>query len=67
MGAKSKTVDNLNLGALGLDAATVGLAGALVKVESVEPAPERKAGEVIRDEGQSGERVVALLADLKVL
>src|SRR5207237_1017753 len=57
MGAKSKTVENVDLAALGLDASQVGDAGALVKVESVDPAPERQAGEVIADEGQSGERV----------
>jgi electron transfer flavoprotein beta subunit len=67
MGAKSKTVDVLDLAGLGLDAAQVGEAGALVKVEAVVPAPERQAGEVITDEGQSGDRVVALLTELKVL
>jgi len=67
MGAKSKTVDNLDLAGLGLDAATVGGDGALVWVESVQPAPERQAGEVIQDEGQSGDRVAALLTELKVL
>jgi electron transfer flavoprotein beta subunit len=67
MGAKSKTVDTLDLAALGLDAGTVGAAGALVKVDQVVPAEERKAGEIITDEGQSGERVAAFLAELKVL
>ena len=67
MGAKSKTVDNLDLAALGLEASQVGEAGALVKVESVAPAPQRQAGEVITDEGQSGERVAAMLTELKVL
>ncbi|MHB8507533.1 MAG: electron transfer flavoprotein subunit beta/FixA family protein [Candidatus Dormibacteria bacterium] len=67
MGAKSKTVETLDLAALGLDAATVGEAGALVKVDQVIPAEVRKAGEIITDEGQSGERVAAFLTDLKVL
>jgi electron transfer flavoprotein beta subunit len=67
MGAKSKTVDTVDLAALGLDAGQVGEAGALVKIEAVAPAPERQAGEVIADEGQSGERVAALLTELKVL
>jgi electron transfer flavoprotein beta subunit len=67
MGAKSKTVETLDAAALGLDAGSVGEAGALVKVESVEAAPERQAGEIITDEGQSGERVAALLVELKVL
>ncbi|MEA2645788.1 MAG: electron transfer flavoprotein beta subunit [Chloroflexota bacterium] len=67
MGAKSKTVENVDLAALGLEAGQVGEAGALVKVAGVEPAPERQAGEVIPDEGSSGERVAAMLVDLKVL
>jgi electron transfer flavoprotein beta subunit len=67
MGAKSKTVDTLDLAALGLDPSLVGDGGALVKVEKVEPAAERQAGEIITDEGQSGERVAAFLVELKVL
>jgi electron transfer flavoprotein beta subunit len=67
MGAKSKTVEIVDATALGLDPASVGEAGALVKVDSVKPAPERAVGEIIADEGQSGERVVAMLVELKVL
>jgi electron transfer flavoprotein beta subunit len=67
MGAKSKTVETLDAAALGLDAASLGESGALVKVDSVEAAPDRQAGEIIVDEGQSGERVAALLVELKVL
>jgi electron transfer flavoprotein beta subunit len=67
MGAKSKTVETLDAAALGLEPASVGEGGALVKVEGVEAAPQRQAGEIITDEGQSGERVAALLAELKVL
>jgi electron transfer flavoprotein beta subunit len=67
MGAKSKPVDTVDLATLGLDAGQVGEGGALVKVAGVDPSPERQAGEVITDEGQSGERVVAILAELKVL
>lgn len=67
MGARSKTVVNMSLAELGLDAGQVGEAGALVKVVGVDPAPERAAGEVITDEGQSGERVASLLAELKVI
>jgi electron transfer flavoprotein beta subunit len=67
MGAKSKTVDTVDLAALGLEPGSVGEAGALVKVEKVEPAAERQAGEIVNDEGQSGERVAAFLAELKVL
>jgi len=67
MGAKSKTVEIVDAAALGLDLASLGGAGALVKVDSVAPAALRQAGEIITDEGQSGERVAALLVELKVL
>jgi electron transfer flavoprotein beta subunit len=67
MGAKSKPVETVDVAALGIDPGQVGDAGALVKVAGVDPAPERQAGEVITDEGQSGERVVAILAELKVI
>jgi electron transfer flavoprotein beta subunit len=60
-------VDTVDLAALGLDAGQVGDGGSLVKVDGVAPAPERQAGEVITDEGQSGERVAAMLVELKVL
>src|SRR5438132_8201485 len=47
MGAKSKPLDRLGLADLGIDAgATAGQT-----ITGVEPAPERAAGEVVRDEG----------------
>jgi electron transfer flavoprotein beta subunit len=67
MGAKNKTVETVDAAALGLDPGSVGEAGALVKVDRVEPAAQRQAGEIITDEGQSGERVAAMLVELKVL
>ena len=67
MGAKSKTVDVVDLAGLGLDASQVGEAGALVKVVSVAPAAERQAGEVIADGGQAGERGAGMLRGLRVL
>src|SRR4030088_2353325 len=67
VGAKSRPVEPVDAAALGLDPATVGEAGALVKVESVEPAPGGAAGEIIAEGGQSGARVAAMLVELKVL
>jgi electron transfer flavoprotein beta subunit len=67
MGAKSKTVDTLELSALGIDAGAAGEGGALVKVDKVEQAPERQAGEKVEDDGTSGEKVAAFLTELKVL
>ena len=67
MAAKSKPVDELDLGALGIDASQVGWAGGGQEIVSIEAAPAREAGEVIEDEGDAHERIVAFLDDLKVL
>jgi electron transfer flavoprotein beta subunit len=67
MAAKSKPVDELDLGGLGIDAGSVGWAGAGQEIVSIADAPAREAGEVIEDEGDAYERIVAFLDDLKVL
>ena len=67
MAAKSKPVDEVGLGDLGIDAGSVGWAGAGQDIVSIEPAPAREAGEVIEDEGDAHERIVAFLDELKVI
>ncbi len=67
MAAKSKPVDELDLDALGIDAAQVGWAGAGQEIVAVDEAPAREAGEVIEDDGDAHERIVAFLDDLKIL
>jgi electron transfer flavoprotein beta subunit len=67
MAAKSKPVDELDLGGLGIDAGSVGWAGAGQEIVSIADAPAREAGEVIEDEGDAYERIVSFLDDLKVL
>jgi len=67
MAAKNKPVDEVTVGDLGLDAGQVGWAGADQEVTDVAPAPEREAGEIIEDEGDAHERIVAFLDELKVL
>src|SRR5262245_59979893 len=53
MAAKSKPVDELKLSDLGIDAGSVGSAGAGQEIVSVEDAPVRAAGEVIEDDGEA--------------
>jgi electron transfer flavoprotein beta subunit len=65
MGAKSKPLDRLTLADLGLDG--VGGAAAGQSITSVEPAPERAAGEVVRDEGDGAKRIADFLATKKVI
>ncbi len=67
MAAKSKPVEQLKVTDLGLSADQVGWAGARQEIVEVRPAPERKAGEVIEDDGEGFQRVVEFLDSLKVL
>jgi len=67
MAAKSKPVENKTVADLGLDAASVGWAGAGQEIIDVAAAPEREAGEKIVDEGDAHEKIVAFLDGLKVL
>ena len=67
MAAKNKTVDVLNLAELGIDPGTVGWAGARQEITDIAEAPARDAGEIIVDEGDAHERILAFLDDLKVL
>ena len=67
MAARSKPVEQLTVGDLGLSADEVGLKGARQEVIDVAPAEERKAGEKITDEGDAYERIVAFLEELKLI
>jgi electron transfer flavoprotein beta subunit len=64
MAAKQKPVERMSVSDLGLSAEDV---KATQKVTAVEPAPERKAGEVIEDDGSAAERVVAFLKEAKLI
>ena len=67
MAAKSKPVDQLTLADLGIDAATVGNAGARQEIVSVDDAPAREAGEIVEDDGEGYAKIVAYLENLKVI
>jgi electron transfer flavoprotein beta subunit len=67
MAAKSKPVEELTVADLGLDAAQVGAAGAGQEIIAVEEAPAREAGEIIEDDGEAFNRIVAFLDGLKVI
>jgi electron transfer flavoprotein beta subunit len=64
MAAKQKPVEKLSLEDLGLSADAV---QATQRVTGVENAPERKAGEVIEDDGSAAGRVVEFLKQAKVI
>ena len=65
MAAKSKPVDKPTLADLGLDG--LGGASAGQSITSVQPAEQRKAGEVIEDDGTGAQRIVDFLASQKVI
>lgn len=67
MAAKNKPVDTVKVGDLGIDAGGVGQAGAGQEIVNIEAAEARKAGEIIEDEGEAFEQIVAFLEKLKVI
>jgi len=67
MSAKNKTVEELDLASLGIDPSSVGWSGARQQIVDVTPTPAREAGEIVHDEGQAHERILAFIDDLKVL
>jgi len=67
MAAKKKPVDEVTIADLGIEPGAVGAAGSRQEIVEVVAAEEREAGEIIEDEGEAFERVVAYLAELKVI
>lgn len=67
MAAKKKPVEELSCEDLGFDTANVGWAGARQEIIAIEQAPERGAGEIIEDDGESHARIVAFLEELKIV
>jgi electron transfer flavoprotein beta subunit len=67
MAAKSKPVEEVSVGDLGIDSSSVGWSGAGQEIVSVEDAPAREAGEIIEDEGEAFQNIVAKLEELKVI
>lgn len=67
MAAKSKPVDQLTVADLGLDASEVGAAGSRQEITDVADAEARSGGEIVVDEGDGAQRIVAFLEQLKVI
>ena len=67
MAAKSKPVDQLGVGDLGLSADQVGANGARQEIVNVAPAEERQAGEVVEDDGEAHLKIIEFLKNQKVL
>src|SRR5438270_7530021 len=67
MAAKGKPVDEVTVADLGLDAGAVGFAGAGQEITAVTPAEARKAGEIVVDDGEGYQQIVAYLERIKVI
>ncbi len=67
MAAKKKPVQVLSLADLGVDAGSVGLAGASSWVEDFAARPPRQAGVIVKDEGDGGASAAGFLAERKFI
>ena len=67
MAAKSKPVDELTVADLGIDAGQVGAAGSGQNIVNVAEAEARQAGEIVVDEGEAHQNIIAFLEKLKVI
>ncbi|TML71939.1 MAG: electron transfer flavoprotein subunit beta/FixA family protein [Actinobacteria bacterium] len=67
MGAKSKPAETLSLADLGVDAAAAGEAGSRTKVLTLTPPAPRGDQVRIEDNGNAAEKIVAYLAERKLL
>jgi electron transfer flavoprotein beta subunit len=67
LAAKKKKIATFGLADLGVDAAQVGAAGSLTRVEQADPRPPRSAGTIITDEGDAGIKLVDFLAAQKLI
>ena len=67
MGAKKKPQDTLTAADLGLDADAVGEAGSGTVVLSLAPPPTRGESLVIEDDGSAAEKILAYLAERKLI
>ncbi len=67
MAAKSKPVDQLTVADLGIDVGQVGQSGARQEVTDVADAEARASGEIVVDDGDAYEKVIAFLEQLKLV
>lgn len=67
MAAKSKPIEVLSVADLGMDAAAVGASGSGQEILEVSEASARGSGEIVVDEGDGADRIVAFLEQIKVI
>jgi electron transfer flavoprotein beta subunit len=67
LAAKKKPVDRVTLDDLGIEAGEVGLAGAWTAVEAADRRPGRAAGEIVKDDGDGGRKLVEFLVHNRLI
>lgn len=67
MQAKKKPVENVTAASLGFSPDQVGEKGAKEKVMGWAPAEQRKAGTVVKDEGDAAQKIADYLSSIKVI
>jgi electron transfer flavoprotein beta subunit len=67
MAAKGKPLEELKVADLGIDAGSVGWAGAGQQIDSVTDAEARGSGEIVEDDGESHNKIISFLEQLKVI
>lgn len=67
MAAKSKPVTETSLADLGIEASSIGWAGARQEITDITDVPAREAGEIITDEGEAHQNIVDFLKEMKVI
>ena len=69
MGAKKKQLDTHAIGDVGIEADRVGESGSRTTVVSLNPPPQKEAGEIIEDEdtAETVEKIVAWLDERKLI
>ena len=67
MAAKSKPIETLSVGDLGIDASEVGSGGSRQEIVDVRKAEERGGGEIVEDDGDGFRRIISFLEEAKVI
>lgn len=67
MAAKSKPLTEHTLSDLGIDASSIGWAGARQEITEISDVPARQAGEIITDEGEAHQNIVDFLKEMKAI
>ena len=67
MAAKKKPLETKTVADLGIDAGSVGLAGATSEVVDFANRPPRTKGEIVKDEGDGGVKIATYLATQKLI